>query len=94
MKRYSIVQDDLSKCIICDTNRNIHIHHIFGGTANRSKSEEFHCLAALCARHHNGSSNSVHFNKTMDDNLKKYAQKRFEEVYPELSFRDIFGKNF
>lgn len=92
MKRYSIVQDDLSKCLICDTTQNIHIHHVFGGTANRSRSEEYHCIVALCHYHHTGRA-GVHFDKEMDNKLKRYAQKRFEAVYSE-NFKDIFGKNF
>jgi hypothetical protein len=46
----------------------------------------------LCHYHHTGRA-GIHFDKEMDDKLKRFAQKRFEAVYSE-NFKDIFGKNF
>jgi hypothetical protein len=90
----SIVQEK-RECLICGNTENLHLHHIFYGTANRKLSDKYGLTCFLCNWHHNGSSNSVHFNKAMDDKLKKFAQTKFEEVYgANTSFVEVFGKNF
>jgi hypothetical protein len=40
------------------------------------------------------SNAGVHFNTTLDRKLKELTQKRFNEVYPDLNFLKIFGKNY
>lgn len=40
------------------------------------------------------SNDGVHFNSALDRKLKAFAQKRFTEVYPDLDFLQIFGKNY
>ena len=40
------------------------------------------------------SSEGVHFNKPLNTKLKEYTQKKFNEVYPDLDFMQIFGKNY
>ncbi len=82
------------KCWVCETTQDIHKHHIFRGYAFRKVSEEYGCWVYLCGKHHNLSNEGVHFNKELDLCLKKLAQKRFEEEYPELSFIKIFGRNY
>lgn len=82
------------ECLICGSTYNIHKHHIFYGTANRKLSEQYGCWCYLCGRHHNMSNSGVHFNKALDTKLKAETQKKFNEVYPELDFRKIFGKNY
>ena len=95
MKRYSIIVDDMHKCLVCNTTQNIHIHEVFfGRNGNRDLSIEYGCCVPLCAWHHNGSNDGVHYNKHLDTKLKKFAQKKFIEHYPELNFVKIFGKNY
>ena len=94
MKRFSILQNEMNECYFCGTTKNLHIHEVFFGTANRQKSIRYGCCVSLCAIHHNLSNNSVHFNKEMDLNLKRTMQKKFIEVYPNLDFLKIFGKNY
>lgn len=86
--------DNEKQCLVCGSTSNLHKHHIFYGTANRKLSEQYGCWCYLCGRHHNLSNVGVHFNKQLDTNLKQHAQKRFNEVYPELDFVKIFGKNY
>lgn len=43
---------------------------------------------------HNLSSYGVHFNKNLDTKLKQWGQEKFEEMYPDLSFLKIFGRNY
>ena len=94
MKRYSILQNEMNECLVCGSTHNLHVHEVFFGTANRQKSIKYGCCVCLCSRHHNGSNEGVHFNKTLDLKLKKHMQKRFQEVYPELDFLKIFGRNY
>lgn len=95
MKRdKSIIQSDLTKCYVCGTTQNLHIHEVFYGTANRKKSIEYGCYVSLCAYHHNLSNNGVHFNKKLDLKLKQDTQKEFERLYSHEKFMDIFNKSW
>ena len=94
MKRFSILQKEMNKCYVCGTNQNLHIHEVFFGWANRKLSIKYGCCISLCARHHNMSGDGVHFNRALDLSIKKDMQKRFEEVYKDLDFVKIFGRNY
>jgi len=89
----SIISNE-KECLLCGTKVGLHKHHIFFGTANREVSEEYGCWCWLCYKHHNGSSEGVHFNKRFDDRLKKATQKKFMEKYPDKDFIKIFGKSY
>lgn len=83
------------KCYFCWTTDNLHRHHIFYGTANRERSEEYGCWVYLCAAHHNMTPYSVHFNKQYDLSLKRIAQRRFEErCGSREDFVKVFGRNY
>lgn len=92
--RFSIITKDFERCLICGTYLNIHKHEIFYGTANRKLSIKYGLVIPLCYRHHNGSNAGVHFNEKLDLKLKQQGQKAFEYHYPDLNFREIFGKNY
>lgn len=95
MQRFSILQDfNDKKCLVCETTNNLHIHEVFFGTADRKKSIKYGCCVCLCAKHHNMSNDGVHFNKKLDTQLKQLMQRRFTEVYPNLDFLKIFGRNY
>ena len=81
-------------CYICETPINLHKHHIFEGTGRRKLSEKYGCWCFLCANHHNMSDMGIHFNYFLDIKLKQEAQHRFNEVYSDLNFLQIFGKNY
>ena len=89
----SIISND-KVCYVCGETRLLHKHHIFFGTANREQSEKYGCWVWLCYAHHNGSNAGVHFNKKLDDRLKRTAQEKFIEKYKDKDFRTIFGKNY
>ena len=93
MQRFSILQNQ-KKCFVCGTTENIHIHEVYFGTANRNKSIKYGCCVYLCGKHHNLSSEGVHYNHELDQHLKQLMQKRFNEVYPNLDFLKIFGRNY
>ena len=93
-RRFSIITKDLEHCIVCGTTFNIHKHEIFHGTANRKLSIKYGLVIPLCGKHHNLSNEGIHYNHDLELKFKKIAQKRFQEVYPDLNFLNIFGRNY
>lgn len=89
---HSIFSEE-KKCFICGSVRWLERHHVFGG-ANRKLSEKYGLTVYLCHHCHNEPPNGVHFNKERMDWLRAEGQRRFEEEFPELDFRKIFGKNY
>ena len=89
----SILQKD-KECFVCRTTQNLHKHHIFFNTANRKLSERYGCWCFLCARHHNMSDEGIHFNKSLDLEVKKIAQAEFEKTHTREEFREIFGRSW
>lgn len=92
-KNFSVIQPGLSECYICG-NPNVAWHEVFEGTANRQKSIKWGMVIALCPWHHNTSNYSFHYNKDMQLRIKQEAQRKFQEVYPDEDFIEIFGKNY
>lgn len=90
----SIISNE-RRCIVCGTIFNLHRHHIFYGTANRRLSEKHGCWCYLCGYHHNLSAKGVHFNKSLDDGLKRLTQERLEaQGWTREQFMDTFGRNY
>ena len=81
------------ECVVCGTTRGIHKHHIFGAY-NRNNSEKYGCWVYLCGKHHNLSDEGIHFNKKLNEEMKKYCQVQFELKYSHDDFMKIFGKNY
>lgn len=97
----SIMQRKDGTCYLCKylnddwtRKKDIHEHHVFGGVANRPLSEQYGLKVYLCVDHHELGEEAVHRNKKTMDLVRKQGQKRFEAVYPELDFAQIFGKNY
>ena len=67
-------------------------HHIFGGVANRPKSEKYGLFIWLTTEQHKYLHN--HPKEMLD--IKKEAQKSFMKYYDKTieEFRSIFGKNW
>lgn len=83
------------KCYVCDDTVLTHKHHIYEGTANRKKSEQDGCWVYLCFFHHNGSNESVHFDKKLDMKLKRECQEKWESIYGDREdFIKRFGKSY
>lgn len=87
----SIIQKD-KQCFVCGSPY-CEDHHIFFGTANRKLSEKYGLKVWLCPEHHRGTRAGVHFDRKFDLELKKYAQRKFEETYDE-NFVTLFGRNY
>ena len=88
----SIIQEDTDYCFVCG-RYGTEIHHIYFGNPNRKWSEKYKCVIGLCPEHHRGNT-GVHQNRELDLTMKRVAQRRFTEVYPELDFLAIFGRNY
>lgn len=93
MGKKSIIPADLDRCFFCGSPKHIEIHHIYEGR-NRDKSTQYGCVVALCHNCHNEPPYGVHFWKERDAWLKKSTQLVFEARYPDLSFQEIFGRNY
>lgn len=93
--RFSLFTDDLEHCIICGKSP-VNKHEIFGGSANRKKSMEYGLVIPLCTCEHHDQINcrGIHFDKKLRDEWHIKGQTKFNEVYPNLNFKDIFGKNY
>lgn len=89
--RYSILTKDLNHCFICGANKHS-IHEIYFGK-NRINSMKWGCCVPLCLDHHTGR-NGVHNNSQVDIILKQKCQKKFQELYPEINFLEIFHRNY
>lgn len=95
MKRFSIIQPELDRCYICGRQGvPLNKHEVFYGTANRSKSIKWGMVVALCVEHHTGSNDAVHLNRSVDIELKRKAQKVFEERYGHEKFMSVFHHNY
>jgi hypothetical protein len=96
----SIMQSDDRSCYLCELLKNDYMHqyveehHIFGNHANRKLSTKYGLTVYLCIWHHREGKDAVHNNAEMMNLLKRKGQEAFEKHYPDLDFRQIFGKNY
>lgn len=88
------IMQKTKKCYVCGTTYNLHKHHIFYGMSNRKNSEKHGCWCWLCALHHNASGYGVHFDKALDEEIKKRTQRKFEQTHSRNEFMQIFGRSW
>ncbi len=86
--RYSILTNDLEHCFICGKPKN-DLHEIFFGR-NRLNSIKYELILSLCRLDHE----IIHNDLKVREKYFILAQKKFNEVYPDLDFVEIFGKNY
>ena len=86
--RFSLFTDDLSKCYFCGKPKN-DIHEIFGGR-NRANSMKYGLCLPICRGCHKTYQNDRVFNEIWHIR----GQSKFEEVYPDLEFLDVFKKYY
>lgn len=86
--RISILTNDMEHCYICGKAKD-DLHEIYPGR-NRLNSIKFGLILPLCREHHTKMHNLL--------NLRliyfKLGQKKFNEVYPDLDFVEIFKRNY
>lgn len=82
-------------CYVCGTTLNLHLHHIFYGTANRPISDADGCVVYLCQYHHTGAA-GVHFNRKVDLALKAKCEQAYLKKYNKTidDFIERYGKNY
>lgn len=94
----SVIQTK-KECYLCrvmlaeENTRQLESHHIFGGSANRRKSEADGLKVWLCHEHHQGND-GVHFNPVLMEFLKKRGQLKYEETHTREEFIKRYGRNY
>lgn len=86
--RISIFTDDLEYCIICGKKRD-NLHEVFFGR-NRQLSIQYGLVIPLCLECHQEMHRNIYWQKLWH----KKGQVVFERTYSELSFIEIFRRNY
>lgn len=100
MHRESIMHRKDGTCYLCIAmhgdfriHKDLHRHHVFGA-ANRDLSEAYGLTVYLCLEHHEFGPEAVHTNSEIMRFLHEQGQEDFEKTFPNLNFRELFGKNY
>ena len=92
-KRFSILVDDLSYCIVCGKPYP-HKHEVFFGEKQRKHSIKYGMVLPLCYEHHEGDQ-SPHRDRAIDLQYKEKAQEIWENTYGNREqFIKIFGRSY
>ena len=86
-ERFSIITDDLTKCIICGMPKQ-DLNEIFCGR-NRQNSMKWGLVIPMCRRCHTEYTN----NREMQLKWMKLGQQAFEKTY-DKDFIEIFKRNY
>ena len=86
--RTSILTNDMEHCYICGAKKT-HIHEICFGK-NRLNSIKYGLVIPVCFNCHV----KIHNDINLQEEHHKIAQKKFNEVYPDLDFVEIFKRNY
>lgn len=95
----SIIQTE-KECFLCkkyfgeSVTQGLHEHHVCEGWANRRVSERLGLKVWLCPPHHNMSDHGVHFNPEIGVELKKIAQRKYEETHSREEWMAEIGRNY
>lgn len=90
----SIVQELAEKrCFVCGGMRDLELHHIMHGTANRRLATKYGLICWLCREHHTGTR-GAHNNAELNRRLQQEAQRAFERTHTRQEWMTIFGKNY
>lgn len=87
--RFSIFSDNVNKCYLCDSTCKLTWHEIYRGR-NRTNSMKYGLCLRLCLNCHDKYQDDKDFN----DMWHKKGQTKFNEVYPDLDFIEIFKRNY
>lgn len=81
------------RCFLTDNPYDLHKHEIFGGK-NRQDSIRYGMVIELTGAMHNIDSKGCHQNPALDLIIKRWGQRKFEELHPDKDFIKIFGMNY
>lgn len=99
----SILDTQKGICYRCGKYGPTERHHIFGGVANRKKSEEDKLFVFLCHSCHNEPPEGAHFNPQTALWLHRIGQEAYErkmaenglnEAEAREAFMQRYGKNY
>lgn len=78
------------------TDKGLDKHHIMYGTAGRQLSEKWGVWCWLCKKHHNEDHGlfAVHYNKTINHELRKDAEISFLRMHSYDKWMSVFGWNY
>jgi len=94
MRSPSIMQTE-KKCYLTGRTDNLHIHHIYGGTANRRISDANGFWVWLTGQWHNQDSRvDVHHNHELDMMLKRKCQEVYEQEHLRSEFMALIGRSY
>ena len=86
-ERFSIITDDLTKCIVCGMPKQ-DLNEIYPGR-NRQNSMKWGLVIPMCRRCHTKYTN----NREMQLYWMKLGQQAFEKTY-DIDFIEIFKRNY
>ena len=88
----SILKTEKGTCYICHRSGFTHEHHIFHGTANRKKAEEWGMKVDVCPDCHN----KIHTDPEWDSLLKEHGEHMWMIHYKKgiEEFIAVFGKSY
>jgi hypothetical protein len=92
-KVQKIILQDTKECYLTHRTDGLALHHIFYGNGKRSLSDKYGLTVWLRHEWHTGLG-GVHFNATLDKELKQMAQRAFEKVYGHNRFMELFGRSY
>lgn len=88
----SLVTDDMDRCYICGSVKDIEMHHIFGGP-DRKISDKYGLIIPLCHRCHNEPPDGAHFSEQTARWLHEVGQRTFEmEGHSREEFLEVFKR--
>jgi len=91
--RKSIMQDE-RECFVCHSKGWLERHHLFFGPALRTISERMGLVIWLCEYHHRDNKHGVHGNRKLDLELKRMAQRKYEETHSREEWMEKIGRNY
>lgn len=99
----SIMHEKGRHCYLCallhddfSVKNDLQEHHVIYGNGRRALSEKYGLKVYLCFKHHTyaGGPEAIHRDSEIALIVKKAAQLAFMYRFPELNFREIFGKSY
>ena len=88
--------DNSNSCYICGKTADLEVHHCIFGTGKRKKADEDGLTVKLCHTCHQAiHSPTNNFDRTIQESLKKVAQRRWEDKYgSRADFVKRYGRNY
>lgn len=103
MSKSILCNEEDKKCFICGKRGEVDTHHCLSGTSNRENSEDYGLKIYLCrdchsSLHDKGKIYITPFICITENDIKKFAQQKWEETFgkenPREEFIAIFGKSW